>query len=153
MAARFGWRASIVPLLVLLLAVAAGVAWAAADKGLLVGRWYGEVAVSGSYGGKAFDFRRWVTKKSADGTGLTTMRYYLGTQYQTETVEAYKWGVTGDIYWEDCVSVKDDAGTRSCASRTEYTITRLTDREFQNASKRSGIAYREIKVPEEFKLP
>ena len=125
----------------------------AADRELAVGRWYGEVAIAGTYKDKSFDFRRWLKVNFADGTGETTMRYYLGDSYQTETVEKFRWEVLGDVYWEQCTSVRDDAGTQPCSSRTEYDIKRLSSREFHNVSRRSGIEYREIKVPEQFRLP
>jgi hypothetical protein len=49
--------------------------------------------------------------------------------------------------------VKEEAGTRTCSSRTEYDIKLLTSREWINASRRSGIEYRDIKVPAQFALP
>lgn len=145
-------QGSIGLLLALLFAGMTAVA-SAADRQAVEGRWYGELSINSSYGGKPFDFRRWLRVNDADGSGQTTMRYYLGTQFQTETVEKFQWGVTGDTYWEECISVKDEEGDRSCANRTEYDIKRLTDREFQNVSKRSGLEYREIKVPAQFTLP
>ena len=152
MVANCRLRASIGLALALCFAAVAGLA-SAAERQNVVGRWYGEVSVKGTYGGKAFDFRRWLRINHTDGTGQTTMRYYLGTAYQTETTETFKWGLAGDTYWEECVSVKDHDGTRTCSNKTQYDIKRLTDREFWNASKRTGTEYREIKVPAEFGLP
>jgi hypothetical protein len=125
----------------------------AADKRMIVGTWYGETTVPGQYGEKSYNFRRWLRVNYANGTGKTFMRFYTGPNLQVETTEMFKWGVDNEVYWEECNSVKEDAAPRPCSGRTEYRIQMLTSRELLSDSQRTGLAYREMKVPADFKLP
>ncbi len=120
----------------------------------LVGGWYGERIHSGEVQGKPFNHRRWLTTHRSDGTARDVFRYYLNDQLQVEYVEDYTWGVQDGVYWNVCQSQHHTgSATVPCAERSEYVIRSVTAREFRYYSKKSGIEYSMVRVPEDFQLP
>jgi hypothetical protein len=127
----------------------------AADRQDLLGTWYGETRDSGQVEGLAFDTRRWTIVQTPDGTGLQVMRYYLDSRFQTEMVMSYTWGVDNDIWWIECITVRDDRGLQDCSStpRGDYRIESLDSGGMRYTSVGQGQPYSMQKVPRDFTFP
>jgi len=120
---------------------------------MFVGRWYGERVESGQVAGKQFNHRRWLSVCQSDGTGRSVQRAYLDSTLQGEVIMDYRWGVESGIYWEICQSRVQNGKVLSCVDRREYEVQSITTREFRYRSKKNGIDYSVVRVPEAFRLP
>lgn len=127
----------------------------AADQQDLLGTWYGETRDSGQVEGFAFDARRWTIVQTPDGTGLQVMRYYLNSKFQTEMVMSFTWGVDTDVWWVECITVRDDRGLQDCSRtpRTDYRIESLDSGGMRYTSVARGQPYSMQKVARDFTFP
>jgi len=144
-------KLALVLALVCLPVVAAG----AADRQDLLGIWYGETQDRGQVNGVPYDMRRWTMVQTPDGTGMQVMRYYSGSQFQFEVVMSYLWGVDNDVWWTECVSLRDDRGLQDCsrAPRSDYRIDSLDSAGMRYTSMTFGNPYSMQKVPRDFTFP
>jgi hypothetical protein len=127
----------------------------AAERQDLLGTWYGETQDRGEVDGHSFDTRRWTIVQTPDGTGMQVMRYYLNSAFQTEMVMSYTWGVDGDVWWVECLNVRDDRGLQDCSRtpRADYRIESIDPGGVSYTSVAFGQRYAMRKVPRDFTFP
>jgi len=103
-------------LLLALILIGLGARVSTASDRRLVGIWHGEIAYAGQYGDLRYDKRHWLRIASPDGMGRTTYTYYSGSRFLAESVETFRWGLDGNTYWEQCISIHDDRGVHDCST-------------------------------------